>query len=81
MQESAARDAESAANVRIGLADAGQELREKVAAARTSYDAWRQQRKNKKFQKQLDNAELELEEASYQYGAALGAERADFTVL
>ncbi|HZN96318.1 MAG TPA: hypothetical protein VFB61_01140 [Gemmatimonadales bacterium] len=66
LRESAARDAESGANVRIGLGDAQQELREKAAAARQSYDAWRQQKRDKKLQKQLDQAQLELEEASYQ---------------
>jgi hypothetical protein len=65
LRESAARDAESAANVRIGLGDAQQELREKAAAARQSYDAWRQRKKGGKLRKQLDKAQLELEEASY----------------
>jgi hypothetical protein len=65
LRESAARDAESAANVRIGLGDAQQELREKAAAARQSYDAWRQRKKDGKLRKQLDKAQLELEEASY----------------
>jgi hypothetical protein len=65
LRESAARDAESAANVRIGLGDAQQELREKAAAARQSYDAWRQHKKDGKLRKQLDKAQLELEEASY----------------
>jgi len=65
IRESGARDAESAANVRIGLGDAQQELREKAAAARQSYDAWRQHKKDEKLRRQLDQAQLELEEASY----------------
>lgn len=65
LRESAARDAESGANVRIGLGDAQQDLREKAAAARQSYDAWRQQKRDGKLRKQLDQAQLELEEASY----------------
>lgn len=65
LRESAGRDAESAANVRIGVEDAHQELKEKVAAARQSYDAWRKQKKESKLRQQLDKAELELEEASY----------------
>lgn len=65
LRESAARDAESAANVRIGLGDAQQELREKATAARQRYDAWRQHKKDEKLRKQLDKAQLELEEASH----------------
>ncbi len=65
LRESAARDAESGANLRIGLGDAQQELREKAAAARQSYDAWRQRKTDTKLQQQLDEAQLELEEASY----------------
>jgi hypothetical protein len=65
LRESAARDAESAAKVRIGLGDAQQELREKAATARQSYDEWRQHKKDGKLRKQLDKAQLELEEASY----------------
>ena len=72
LRESAARDAESAANVRVGLSEAEQELRDKAAAARRSYDAWRQKRKDEKLQARLDEAELELEEASNQYAAAMG---------
>jgi hypothetical protein len=71
LRESTAKDAESAANVRIGLAEAHQELQDKIAAARRSYDGWREQRKNEKRKAKLDDAELELEEASSRYAATL----------
>jgi hypothetical protein len=71
LRESAAADAEVAADVRVGLKDARRELGEKAAAARQNYEAWREKRSDKKTQEKLDDAELELEEASYQYAAAL----------
>ena len=75
LRESAGRDAAVAADARIDLAGAQQELRDKVAAARQSYDAWRGQRKDEKRQRDLDDAELELEEASNRYAAALEGAR------
>jgi hypothetical protein len=71
LRESSARDAEAVADARIDLAGAQQELRDKTAAARRKYDAWRGQRKDEKRQRELDDAELELEEASNRYAAAL----------
>ena len=71
LRESAAKDAEVAADLRVGLAEAQEELRNKAAAARRSYDAWRERRTDEKLQGKLDDAELELEEASNRYGAAL----------
>jgi hypothetical protein len=71
LRESAAKDAESAINVRIGLAEGQQELRDKIAAARGSYDGWRKQRNDEKRKAKLDDAELELEEASSRYAATL----------
>jgi hypothetical protein len=71
LRESAARDAEAAADAGAGLAEAQQELRDKAATARRDYDAWREQRKDQKLQQKLANAELELEEASNRYAAAL----------
>jgi hypothetical protein len=71
LRESAGADAEVAADVRVGLAGAQQELRDKAAAARRSYDAWRERRKDEKLQAKLDDSELELEEASDRYAAAL----------
>jgi hypothetical protein len=71
LRESAGRDAAVAADARIDLAGAQQELRDKAAAARRSYDAWRGQRKDEKRQRELDDAELELEEASNRYAAGL----------
>lgn len=71
MRESAARDAEVGADVRAGLAGAQQELREKAGEARQSYDAWRQRREDDRLREKLDEAEMELEEASNQYAVAL----------
>jgi hypothetical protein len=71
LRESAGRDAAAGADARIDLAGAQQDLKDKVAAARQSYEAWRAKRNEKKSQENLANAELELEEASDQYAAAL----------
>ena len=71
LRESAGRDAAFAADVGMDLAGAQQELKEKAAAARQSFDAWRAKRKEKGAQEKLDAAELELEEASNRYAAAL----------
>jgi hypothetical protein len=71
LRESAGRDAAAGADARIDLAGAQQELKDKVAAARQSYETWRAKQNDKKFQENLANAELELEEASDRYAAAL----------
>ena len=71
LRESAGRDAAFAADVGVDLAGAQQELKDKAAAARQRYDAWRAQRKDKQAQENLDAAELELEEASNRYAASL----------
>jgi hypothetical protein len=71
LRESGARDAEAAAGGRAQVAEAQQELREKAAAARREYDAWRGERTDQARQRKLDDAELELEEASNRYAAAL----------
>jgi hypothetical protein len=76
LRESAARDAEVAADARIDLADARQELGDKATAARQSYSAWRARRADQKLQDQLAEAELELDEASNRYMAARGAANA-----
>jgi len=81
LRESGAKDAELAASLRAGLAEAQEELQNRVAAARSSYDAWRERRADAKLQAQLDESELELDEAANRYAAALervskrGAER------
>jgi hypothetical protein len=69
LRESQAKDAETAANVRAQLADARQELQNKVAEARRHYEAWREQRTDQGRQRALDTAELELEEASNRFAA------------
>jgi hypothetical protein len=74
LRESAARDAESGANVRIGVSQAQQELRDKAKAARERFGAWRQNRRDEKLQKELNQSELELEEASNLYASELKQE-------
>ena len=81
LRESAARDAEVSADARVDLAGAQHELQDKVAAARRSYDAWRGQRKDEKRQRELDDAELELEDASNRYAAALEGARQRTTLV
>jgi hypothetical protein len=71
LREAGAKDAEVAAEARGRLADVQQDLRDKAAAARRSYDAWLERRTDQALQLQLDDAELQLEEASYLYAAAL----------
>ena len=71
LRESAAQDAEVAADLRMEFAGAQQELRDKIAAARQRYDAWRERRKDEKLEERLDDAELELDEASNRYAAAI----------
>lgn len=73
LRESAARDAESAADVRIEITRAQQELRDKAEKARRSYDAWNQRRTDEQRQQALNDAELELDEAKFRYSAALEA--------
>lgn len=75
LRDSAAKDAEVAADARVGVAQAQDELRVKAAAARRSFDAWREKKADAARQRQLDDAELELEEASSTYMAALDAAR------
>ena len=74
LRESAARDAESGANVRIGVSQAQQELRDKAKVARERFDSWRQNRRDEKLQKELNQSELELEEASNLYASELKQE-------
>ncbi|MFL5577446.1 MAG: hypothetical protein ACJ79S_15915 [Gemmatimonadaceae bacterium] len=70
VREQGAKDAEVGADVGARLAEARQDLRDKAAAARRSYDAWRERRSDQAAQRKLDDAELELEEASNRYAAA-----------
>jgi hypothetical protein len=71
LRESAAKDAAVAAEGRIGLAEAGDELRDKAARARTRFAAWRQRQQDARLQGELAEAEAELEDASEQYAMAL----------
>jgi hypothetical protein len=75
LREEGAKDAEVAADVRVELIAASEELREKAGAARKSFDAWRAKRADKTLQERLDDAELELDEASNRLAAALKGEK------
>src|SRR5262245_6752876 len=75
LREQGAKDAEVAADVRVELIAAREELREKEAATRKSFDAWRAKRADKTLQEKLDDAELELDEASNRLAAALKGEK------
>jgi hypothetical protein len=71
LRESGAKDAEVGADARVEATEAQRELRAKAATARQSYDAWREKKKDEKLQRKLDEAELELEEASNRYAASV----------
>ncbi len=71
LKESAAMDREVAADVQVEIGKAQQDLRNSITAARGSYDAWRTQKNAEKLQRKLDDAEFDLDEASYRYAAAL----------
>jgi hypothetical protein len=70
LRESAAADADVAAGGRAQIAEAQNELRDSAAAARQKFAAWREQRTDQ-GQRALDDAELQLEEASNRYAAVL----------
>jgi hypothetical protein len=70
LRESAAKDAEVAADVRVELTQAQQELRDRVVAARQNYKAWRERQADEERRQKLDDAELELDEATIRYAAA-----------
>jgi hypothetical protein len=70
LREAGAQDDEVAADTRGRLADARDELRDKAAAARGRYEAWREKQADAGRRQELDDAELELEEASNRYAAA-----------
>jgi hypothetical protein len=56
------------------VSQAQQELRDKAKAARERFEAWRQNRRDEKLQKELNQSELELEEASNLYASELKQE-------
>jgi hypothetical protein len=70
LREQGAKDAEVGADARARIAETQQDLRDKASAARRSYDAWQQRRSDQAARRELDDAELELEEASNRYAAA-----------
>ncbi len=71
LRRSAAEDAEVAADAKVQLAEARDELKVKASAAHKSYDAWREQRKDEKLMGKLADSELELDEAYARYTVAL----------
>jgi hypothetical protein len=71
LRRSAAQDAEVAADARVQLADANDELKSKADSARQSYKAWRERRADEKLLGQLSDSELELDEAYTRYAATL----------
>lgn len=70
LREAGAQASGGAADARGRMTDAQQDLRDNAAAARQSYDAWRERRSDQELQRKLNDAELELEEASNRYAAA-----------
>lgn len=71
LRRSAAQDAEVAADVRVQVAEASDELKSKADAARRDYKAWRERRADEKLLGQLSDSELELDEAYARYTVAL----------
>lgn len=71
LRESSAEDAVVAADVRIEVAEAKRELLAKAAQARRRFDAWREKGRDERARLELEDAELELDEASNRYAAAL----------
>ena len=71
LRGSQAADLQVAADARVEISKAQQELRESIAATRESYDAWRSRKKAENLARKLDDAEFELDEASNRYTAAL----------
>jgi len=71
LRRSAAQDAEVAADARVQLAEAGDELKSKADSARRSYKAWRERRADEKLAGKLGDSELELDEAYARYTTAL----------
>jgi len=71
LRRSAAQDAEVAADARVQLAEAGDELKSRTDAARRDYKAWRERRADEKLLGQLSDSELELDEAYARYTTTL----------
>jgi hypothetical protein len=71
LKASQAADLEVAADARVEINEAQQELRTSIAAAHESYDAWRSRKKAENLKRNLDDAEFELDQASNRYTAAL----------
>jgi hypothetical protein len=71
LRRSAAEDAEVAADARVQLAEASDDLKSKAASAHRNYDAWRAQRADEKLLAKLDDSELELDEAYARYTVVL----------
>ena len=70
LRESAAELAQLAAEDRIDFAAAQDDLRNKASTARRKFDAWRERQSDQRAQRELDDAELDLVEASDRYASA-----------
>ncbi|HEY9229388.1 MAG TPA: hypothetical protein VIP11_22255 [Gemmatimonadaceae bacterium] len=75
LKRSTAEDAIVAADARASIDSARNELRTKLDAARTNYNAWRERRNDEMAMKNLRQAEFELDEAFDDYAVALNAVR------
>jgi hypothetical protein len=71
LRRSAAEDAVVAAGVKARVSEARNDLKEKTAQARRTYDTWRKHREDEKLLRTLDESELELDEAFDRFSAAI----------
>jgi len=71
LRQSGAADLEAAADARVDIAKAQQELRDSIKTARSKYDAWRARKKADDLSRNLADAEFDLDEASNRYEAAV----------
>ncbi|HEX6748316.1 MAG TPA: hypothetical protein VF092_13550 [Longimicrobium sp.] len=71
VREEVAAEDELAARASARIAGARDELRDRAAEARRKYDAWRERQEDQVRRRALDDAALELEEASHRYASAL----------
>jgi hypothetical protein len=71
LKRSEAADLAVAADARVEIANAQQDLRESIKNARGKYDAWRSRKKAEDLSRNLADAEFGLDEAANRYEAAL----------
>ena len=71
LRRQAAQVAEVAADARIQISEAQDDLKARIVAARRSYDAWSQRRADRDAIRALNASELELDEAFDTYAVAV----------